>query len=215
MGSFTPSDGILITDLSPDPVTSLDHLSTAFKGDTDSGIVLIVDPAPAAALRDLLLRAASIPLLDVIVKGQADTQDIETTVNALMDRVTLSRLGDEVLFLLGLPDAARILVEPFCGVQPPTTVRGLLGRLGWGRRRLESAVRAYGYVWPLDFVRAVRVAAACVLLRRGHTVKDVAGRLAYGSTDTLAEHSRTILGIPPSLVRDLDEGRLRRSLAVR
>lgn len=207
-------DGFLVTDLTPDPVASLDHLCAVFNDAAASGVVLLMDPA-ATTLRLVLLRAAAIPIVDVIVKGQADGRDIEVTICELMSRVDLARLGEEVVSLLRLPDAARIMVEPLCGVQPATTVRGLQARLGWGRKKVESAVLEYGFARPFDFVRTVRVAAACALLKRGYAVKSVAERLSYRSTDTLAEHSRSLVGAPPSVARNLDEEQLRRRLASR
>jgi AraC-like DNA-binding protein len=213
VSSFTPGDGVLITDLSPDPAASLDHLSTAFDREMGAGVVLLVDPANTETLRVLLLGAAGIPILDVIVEGQADGQDLDRALRGLVDRDSIRRLRDEVMALLGLPDPAGIMVVHLCGIQPVTTVRGLQSRLEWGRKRVESEVRACGFAKPKEFVRAVRVAAATCLLRRGHTVKDVALRLSYGSVDTLSGHARSVLGVVPSAVRGLDGESLRRLFA--
>lgn len=87
--SFRPVDGFLVTDLTPDPVAALDHLCAVFSDAVASGVLLLVDPADATTLRMLLLRAAGIPLLEVLVKGRADSQDIEATLRKLTDRVTL------------------------------------------------------------------------------------------------------------------------------
>jgi AraC-like DNA-binding protein len=165
-------------------------------------IILLIPPTGGHVVTRILRWPR--PCLDriagIVIEHRGWEHDLERTLQRVR---SLDLTKDSVLAiqgcLAGRSECLRRVIDTM--VEQPgrlTTLQGTLKAASISRREYVCETRRHGFNPPLQFIRAVRVVTAYMMLRRGGTVCEISRRCGYGSEDTLRHHFRSVLDLTPT-----------------
>jgi len=190
-------DGIIVHDFRPALRDSLRWLDRACVACPAGATVFGLLEAPASSTIDELVRARH----RFTLSGMAIASEIGVT--ALADSFLAAvRHGADARIVSLLrsawhldPTLTGLVDHELAAEHTHTTLGGLLRDAGVDRKRFVRAARRAGFDPPLRFFQALRLVEAATLLKESLTLEQIAHRLSYGGSRTLARHFRKRTGL--------------------
>lgn len=193
---------LVIHDFAPDPAESVREFRGEVEEGRGFGLLALLEPPLTPKLDLLLCGVPALPLVGVLVAGEAGVEWLAERIRWALARSSRRALLEMLVSSWALdPVLTRVAACELTAERPHTTLEGLLREAGVGRKAFVRVARETGMSPPLRFLQGLRVMEVADLLQQGCTTARAAERLGYGSVDTLRGHFRVLVGLTPRSAR--------------